>query len=611
MKTASILFLFAMLSIFVHAEKVEFQKALTIVENFVQSETTLRNNQINDIKLVYTAQSSPELRNSENNSTVCYYVFNINNNSFVIVSGDDIAIPVLAYSNETIYEGNNFPDGFAYWMNNIEKEIIWGIENKITQNEETKELWNNYLNSNISTLRSTQAVGPLIKTVWDQSEPYNNLCPTVDKEKTVTGCVVTAMAQIMKYYNYPAIGIGKSPAYTTTKNKIAIPSVDFNVNYDWSNMTNTYSGNSPQVQKDAVAKLMFHCGTSVAMDYATSNQGGSAAQNNSAAKALFTYFRYNQDIKLKYRSYYNDNEWENILKNEINSGRPVFYSGFHDTGGHSFICDGYENFYFHFNWGWSGSFNGYFATKILNPGTGGAGSGSGTYNKKQCIIHNIIPSPDETKSYDINLLEETQLISSVSSVKHNDYFTVSIHVRNTGIHDFTGYYSVVLTDENENIIQQIGTSLGPWPVQASYYFTNPFQIQCKVPTKVPAGNYKIRAAAKPTGSNNWILMKSSVGYAGSLDLNLKNTSNIENPILKNIKIFPNPSNEFIYIAFGESNIVKSIEISDLTGKILKTVSIKQPDSQITIPISDLTTSTYLVIIRTGQGTFSKKIEIIR
>jgi hypothetical protein len=242
---------------------------------------------------------------------------------------------------------------------------------------------------------------PLLKTKWNQDAPYWDLCPMDGSHRSYTGCVATAMAQIMNYYKHPTTRTSEIPAYTTRTNKFSIPTIIGTTDYNWENMLNSYSSSSTDLQKNAVATLMYHCGVSLEMDYTSYASG---AYSSNVVRALRTYFGYKQSISHRIRNDYDDTSWHTILRTELDAGRPVYYSGYDENFGHAFVCDGYKknNNYFHFNWGWGGLCDGWFLTSLLNPGTGGAGAGNGIYNYKQGIIINI--EPDDIKSDNENVV---------------------------------------------------------------------------------------------------------------------------------------------------------------------------------------------------------------
>ena len=312
------------------------------------------------------------------------YVFTTEN-SFVLMAADDRVQPILGYSLNGRFDIENMPDNKRAWIEEYTHEIQYAIEHQTRASSEVTQQWRDLVEGRPNAGRATTAVSPLVQTKWDQLSPYNMLCPG----GSVTGCVATAMAQIMKYWNYPSHGIGSHSYNDPT---YGVMSADFqSTTYDWNNMTNTYSSSSTNAQKQAVATLMFHCGVSVEMEY---SPNGSAAATVDVAYALKTYFGYSDDVQHLSRSAYSDADWIALLKTELNNSRPIQYHGSGSGGGHSFVFDGYNNNnYFHVNWGWSGSCDEYYAISNLNPGPGGTGSGAyGIYNNNQGAVIGIHPS---------------------------------------------------------------------------------------------------------------------------------------------------------------------------------------------------------------------------
>ena len=334
-----------------------------------------------------------------------FYVFNNQiGEGFVLVSADDIAHPILGYSDKGSFRTDvQLPVNVRNWFKGISREISSAVALGVQQSEEVHNEWYSLLEGTAYPKRSTRAVSALLSTTWDQDPPFNNLCPTDANTssyyyggRTVTGCVATAMAQVMKYWNYPTQGSG-SHSYSSSYGTL---SANFgNTTYDWSNMRNSYSGTSTAAQKTAVATLMYHCGIAVEMSYDIAENGGSGAYtvaygNTPCAKsALVTYFKYKSSIQGLFRASYSDTNWKNLLKADLDAGRPIMYSGASDEGGHSFVCDGYNNSdQFHFNWGWSGSYDGFFSLNAMTPGTGGIGGGGYDFSEDQDAIIGIEPA---------------------------------------------------------------------------------------------------------------------------------------------------------------------------------------------------------------------------
>ena len=325
-----------------------------------------------------------------------YYVFpNANSKGFTIVSGDDRLPEIVGYSSQGSYDENNLPEGFVSFMKayqNLYNKVNLGDAEALKNLAEIKA-WRNKKNASAA---STSAVAPLLGNIeWDQTSPYNNMCPRYDSvHVAATGCVATAMAQVMAYYKYPKQLKADIPGYVNRWNGIPmeIPTITREEGiYDWDNMLPKYNkeANATQQQKDAVAKLMYHCGAAVQMNY-----GPESAAAVSATK-LAKYFGYDADLMMDLsRSTFSLDKWMQIIDTELAAGRPVLYGGQASDGGHQFICDGKDGEgLYHINWGWSGSQNGYFDLSLLNPEKGGTGSGNSTegYNRLCSMTIGIAP----------------------------------------------------------------------------------------------------------------------------------------------------------------------------------------------------------------------------
>lgn len=350
----------------------------------------------------------------------CLYVFNIgDDNGFVIAGGDAAAREILGYCDHGSFDWNTAPENFKWWLSQYADQIALAEASVATPRR-----------AKATTTRTT--IKSLVGAKWNQGDPYNLLCPTdshnLDSdnkpERFVTGCVATAMAQIMKKWKWPTSGNG-SHGYSFTytygyennkelTDKVTISAVDFgSTTYDWTNMPEIYSSSWTSKQQTAVATLMYHAGVSVDMQYNREAMGGSGANSRSIGSALVNYFKYSKSVRNEFRDYFSDEEWENLIYDELSAGRPIFYSGAHyytednvqKRSGHQFICDGYESAYdmFSFNWGWGGYCDGYYPVSgtnngVLQPngsGIGGAGTDA-SYNNEQMIIINVMPDQDGT-----------------------------------------------------------------------------------------------------------------------------------------------------------------------------------------------------------------------
>ena len=333
------------------AKPVAITDAQTIAVNYYKH---YANNRITD----YTVTNQYV---EKQGSTNLYYTFTFASGGFVMVAADDAVMPVLGFSDEGTIDINNVPVNAQSFFNGYKNEISHIISSQLP-NVETKAVWDNIRIQSFE--KSTNAVTPICATTWDQGSPYGNLCPV-----QVTGCVATAMSQIMKKWAYPTTGTG-SHSYTSAS--YGVQSANFGTTtYNWASMANSYTGTTTAAQKTAVATIMYHAGVSVDMDY---NASGSGASAYAIPPSLINYFNYQPSCEIKNRaSFPTDALWATLVTAEMDAGRPVALTGDNNGAagsGHCWVCDGYNTAtHFHMNWGWSGSYNGYFYLTSLNPGT--------------------------------------------------------------------------------------------------------------------------------------------------------------------------------------------------------------------------------------------------
>ena len=371
------------------------------------------------VKLVYTPKQTSIKRSA---SAPLFYVFNqVEGTGFIIVSGDDNIKPILGYSLESNFDETNLSPQVAYWLSEYEKQIAFVVESNI-QNQIEKQQWEQISNNIIAIKRGATAIKPLLKSTWNQSPYYNDLCPLDSGERTVTGCTATAIAQTMKFWNYPATGSG-SHSYTPVK--YGFQSANFGTTtYDWASMPNHLIGPNSEV-----AKLMYHIGVSVEMNYGKASTGGSGAHltynsyyqpYRSGHLALIDFFKYdNSSIQSIYKANYSDETWLAKIKSELLEARVIMYEGYSSDGksGHAFVADGFDaNNFIHFNWGWGGYCNGYFSVTSLIPSGTGTGGGTGDYTNKQGAVIGIKPLITNVPVADFSASTSTTSIGSVISL---------------------------------------------------------------------------------------------------------------------------------------------------------------------------------------------------
>ncbi len=277
-----------------------------------------------------------------------YYIFNIGDNQgYVIASGDDCAYAVLGYSDQGHIDVNNLPCNLQAWLEEYAHQIHYLQEHGAPPARAPKKTDNR------------PAIAPMLTCHWDQYDPYNMYCPIdpTTGRRCVTGCTATSMAQLMYYHRNRSVSqtTHEIPAYTTETRQIYVDAIPAGSFIDWDNMVDDYYGSPTEVQRQAVANLMKYCGAAVHMDY-TSNGSGAGSIFN----ALIKYFNYSPLTREIYIDDMTDEEWDSLIYNELSNSRPVEYS-IHQESGHAVVCDGYDgNGYYHINFGWSGSSDGYY-----------------------------------------------------------------------------------------------------------------------------------------------------------------------------------------------------------------------------------------------------------
>jgi len=420
-----------------YTKPISKEEAFQLASNFFNVQNSNQQTMIN-LSYIYIPKSENKSPFAQSENSY-FFIFNYAENSFVIISGDDIAHPILGYSNECKFDINNISPGTKEWIDHYAEQIQIALGNHYESTDEIQNEWKRIRNKQIQINKIQGGVTPLLKTKWNQSPYYNDLCPWDEelKARTITRCVATAMAQIMRYWSYPTMGSG-SHGYTHPKYGYLF--ANFGVTYyDWSAM--------PEIVKEpnlAVATLNYHCGVSVNMGYGV--HGSGAAGSTVVAPALIKYFLYDKSLRIEDRNSYSFNQWITMLKEELLSGRPVYYQGAGNVGGHAFVCDGFnsDNF-FHFNWGWGGANDGYFKIDALNPG-------SMTFNASQSAVMGIQPPIDQIENT-LELASEIQI--SNKEIYYGANFRVNVEIHNLTNENFKGDLTAAVLDTNNNLIDYI------------------------------------------------------------------------------------------------------------------------------------------------------------
>lgn len=341
----------------------------------------------------------------------CYLFIGSDGMGFVLVSADDCVRPILGYShnskffpddssNQTIKQ-SSIPEHISSWINAYQLNIASLVEAGEAASHKVQAEWQNYLGAKYHFAHDT-AVGPLMTTRWSQDYPYSLQCPydTPLQRNTYTGCVATATAQVMKYWNHPVVGRG---SHSYSCNYGALSARFDTTHYDWTHMPDSPNGNSSDQERNAVAQLMYHAGVAVEMNYGTHSSSASLHSAGDITKvstenALKNYFRYNQGLFSIAKADYSDTDWDSLLTAELDASRPMLVAGSDGSAGHAFVIDGYDSLgFFHVNWGWGGYCDGYYTLDSLNPdGSGIGGNATNGYNNDVYVMIHVYPASEDT-----------------------------------------------------------------------------------------------------------------------------------------------------------------------------------------------------------------------
>ena len=450
-----------------------------------------------------------------------YYVFNVGNDKgFVIVAGDDAVSPILAYADRGDFSEREMAPAAKAMLESYAQQI-----EMIQQNPSLA----------VAASTSCAAIAPMVESQWNQSEPYNYMCPTIEGEpgRSVTGCVATAMAQIMYYHKWPVAETKAIPAYQMSNGELIAGANS--VTLDWDAMQSTYTGSEAEDDPSAlaVAQLMVLCGKSVKMSYSSSASG---AVSESVPAALKEYFDYDGAAHMVYRDEYANADWEKMIYDELAAKRPVYLSGTSISGtsvvGHAFVCDGYDGEgLFHINWGWGGMSDGFFRLTLLNPsdhGTGG-NNGSGGYNLDQGAIIGIQPNQGGT-SQEVAQMTLASFASTKETVTRNSSFAgfavpVNATCWNMTSQTFNVEVGLACYDDSDEMVGE-PTTLAVTDIGPGYGFSFE-EDPLTMGTRIADGIYYVKFVHKVNGADAWTLMKNANKYYLELRVN-GNTATVIN-----------------------------------------------------------------------------------
>ncbi len=555
---------------------------------------------------------------------------------FVIVAADDRVRPVLAYSFHNNAMRGTVGPAMSWWLDGWQQQID---ELRKEKDGERNKEWKQLLEGK-GIPQPLTVVDPMLTTQWGQDTPYNDSCPTrIEFGATVralTGCVATAMAQVMKYWNYPERGTG-----THTYNSVSIFGLGYTfgeqtanfgaTTYDWGNMPDHLTVSSPNVQKAAVATLMYHCGVASDMYYGSANYGGSGAQiinipylrEGNALNGMVKYLGYSSSATGLERIKYDDNAWTALVRGELDASRPIIYVGFDQSFGHCFVCDGYddENRY-HFNWGWKGNGDGFFT---LNNLTCNDGMNTHNFNSGQQILVGIQPPTGEDTLCIIRQFPYTEDFETAPT----GWEATSSHIRHS--------YSWMVTDSTG--------SDGNYSAGAFRAIIDTSEDHMYSPAIVAPGDYKVNwqvCAKDASGSDSYTLtvgaemfndtialatwqsreLLFSVAEGDTVRLDFGRTTNpnsvgffIDNIVIERLSgtgihnlstaqtlnVYPNPTNG--HITIGGMPEGGRAEIYDATGRLVKVSTSPR------INLSACPAGVYLLRIISTDGVATQRVII--
>ena len=431
----------------------------------------------------------------QDNLTPAIYVFNgKEDDGFVLVSAEENARAVLGYADQGSFDAQNIPSNMQVWLQMYAEELAYAQLMPQASTSYDKPIGTQY-----------PTIEPLLgETQWGQSEPYNNHCPLINGERAVTGCVATALSQIMYKHKYPTQGTGSHSYYLQNYGTV---SVDYSkATYDWDNMLPRYVRNSyTTTQANAVAQLMYHVGVASNMQYSPIASG---TASGIALQGLSRYFGYDAGIVPLLKDFMPESDVLNGIATDLKAGRPVYISAVTTNyEGHAFVCDGMQsNGYLHINWGWSGTSDGYFSISALNPGQQGTGGSASNlaFTVDVCAYTNIRPNEGGKGKalYTADGLTRTtaDVADRNNSIKYSLYILTNNGTASPDVQ--FGYYVYDTNDELAAAIKIRDLNMG-----AGYYLEN-YSLSGRIPSSIPEGEYYLIVGYKDDNEKiNPILIK--------------------------------------------------------------------------------------------------------
>ena len=352
-KTILTLLFVALLMGGLQANPVDVQTAMSLGVKFIKANTEMKSA---SAELTYTAYAD--------NGEAAFYVFAVQPKGFVIVSADDRAMPILGYSTESNFTPQ-LPDGLMTFFDNYKAGFSQMYANNDERTAEAVADWTSLASTGkLSATKTDRSFGPLMSSIWNQTDLYNNMAPedpsSVYSGHCKSGCVANAMSQIMRYWEWPRTGTGSYGYYASSYyGNYGWQEANFcEATYQFELMPDFLDFASPQYEVDATALLEYHAGVSVDMGYGPTASG---AYSEDVGPAMQAYFKYSPELEHRFKPDGSNTQWKNDLRSNLDAGMPIYYASQGEAGGHAYVLDGYDdNDMFHLNWGWAGFDNGYY-----------------------------------------------------------------------------------------------------------------------------------------------------------------------------------------------------------------------------------------------------------
>lgn len=421
-----IVLLFLALSVGAWAERVPESKAREVAQQVLSSMQTLRST----VSPVLSYQAPSGLRGD---GGADYYVYTPDQGQgFVIVSGDDIAMPVLGYSMTDPFSADHMPLPMRKWLDQYQEELAHATST--TAPEEVATEWGRYMKGDFR-----MATGTVLETpTWNQGEPYNRMTPEIDGQHTLTGCVATAMGIIMCYHKYPS-NVISAPASNSYRagDQMITTTIDYSEPYDWEHIRDSYPmGGYTDTEAMAVSKLLYHCGANLQMSYGLQE---STSFMSDVGRLMVDIFGYSPSLRPAMKEQMTWDAWKAMIRQDIDEGLPIIYDGNSEDSGHAFICDGYADDYFHFNWGWGGYSNGYYVLSALKPSMD-------DYTADQLAFFQIKPTREGSPTTPALTLSQAKYTAEGHSIRNE--FSICF----AGLNETTCYFGLGVVDNHNEIV---------------------------------------------------------------------------------------------------------------------------------------------------------------